>query len=238
MKKMFLGMMITALLILSACSLTTVSGSLEQDAIEIKKDSSTELEVALEVGVGELRVSEGANEWVEGNIEYNVDKLDPKVSYELIDHKGHVVISQDDGKFGINNIGDVQNNWDIKLTNEIPIDLQIDAGVSDTELDLRGLQLNNLKIDAGVGDITLDLSGDWEQGFNTHFSAGVGSSTITLPSDFGVIIETDKGIVSADYINLKSLGEGVYVNDAYDASNQHIKLNMDLGIGDVTFKVE
>ncbi|NDI34905.1 toast rack family protein [Chengkuizengella sediminis] len=176
---------------------------------------------------------------MEGIIEYNVENLDPEVTYELIENKGQAVIKQNEGNFGFNNVGDVENSWDLKLTNEIPIDLKIDAGVSETELDLRGLQLKNLEVDAGVDEITIDISGQWEESFNAVLTTGIGSSTIILPSDIGVIIESDKGIVAADFINLISLGDGFYVNEAYDASDSHhIKIEADLGIGEVVFKVK
>ncbi|WP_160646101.1 toast rack family protein [Chengkuizengella marina] len=236
MKRSFFWIMLVPLLIISGCFSVEV-GSLEKDTIEIIKDKSTELEVILDISMGELYVSKGAEEWVEGIIEYNVESLDPEVNYELIQNRGQVIIKQNDGNFGIN-IGDVENNWDLKLTNEIPIDLKIDAGVSETELDLRGLKLKNLEVQAGVGDITIDMSGQWEESFNAIISTGVGSSTVILPTDIGVIIEADKGIVAGDFIGLISLGDGVYVNEAYNASNSHhIKIEADLGIGEVVFKV-
>ncbi|MDP5276731.1 toast rack family protein [Chengkuizengella axinellae] len=244
MKKKFLGMMLVFLLVLAGCSNEvvehfTVHSNLEKESITIEKDQSTALDISLQISLGELQVSKGATEWIDGSIEYNVKKLEPEVTYELTQNRGQVEIKQNEGDFGFRNIGGVENSWDFKLTNEIPLDLKVMAGVSETKLDLKGLQIQNLEVETGVGEVTIDMSGEWEEGFNANFKTGLGSSTIILPSDIGVIIKTEKGIVATDFIKLKSLGNGVYVNDAYDASeSDHIKINAELGMGEVMFKVK
>ena len=40
------------------------------------------------------------------------------------------------------NIGDIENRWNLKLNNDIPLDLFINAGASETNIDLRGPKFN------------------------------------------------------------------------------------------------
>lgn len=236
-RKVFLGVMAaTMLLLVSGCG-TLVKGKQESSKITIEKDKAKKLELKLNVGAGELEVHKGADDWVEGKIEYNYDKLKPKVSYKLKDDKGIGTIEQGNKPNNIK-IGNIKNNWKLNLSNEIPIDLTVNSGASKTKLDLKGINLSGLDVKAGVGDITIDLSGKWKKGFDASLEMGVGKSTIILPKDVGVKIDSSKGIGNAEFVDFISKGNGVYVNEAYEKADVIINLNTDMGIGETIFKLQ
>lgn len=242
MKKMlFLGMLAVSFLILvSGCGKSVFwsdeGKQTESDKIIIDKDKAKELALELNIGVGELNVEKGAKEWIEGKAEYNHEGLKPIVSYDLDGKTGVAVIDQKDIK--LKNLKNVKNNWNLRLNNDVPIDLKINSGATDTKLNLRGLQLSNLEVNAGVGNITIDLrDGKWKDSFNTQLKIGIGKSTILLPADVGVKIIANKGIGKSEFVGLISKGNGVYVNEAYDGANVVININADLGIGEAIFKV-
>ncbi len=162
MKKMAALLMVTgALSFLTACNVFTVTNlSSTEDGFTIEKDKAKELEVELNLGAGKMEVSEGTEEWVEGVVFISDKKLNPEVSYKLKRDVGHISIDQPEKKFGNITKGSLKNEWDIKLTDQIPMNLRVNTGASETVLDLQGLQLKDLQVDAGVGDITIDLSGD------------------------------------------------------------------------------
>ncbi|TQR27478.1 hypothetical protein C7Y47_23100 [Lysinibacillus sphaericus] len=237
MKKfMGLGLVIGASLIaLTGCS-SVVPGKTKDETILVEKDKAEKLDVELQLGIGEITVEKGAKEWIEGTAQYNIDKLAPKVKYDLrgktgkisIDHKGSTNVR----------LGKIKNIWDIKLNEDIPMDLSIEAGASDAEIDLQGLQLEKLDINTGVGDLKVNLGGDWKKSFETNIETGVGNTTVTLPSKVGVKLTTEKGIGTSSIDGLISKGEGVYVNEAYDKSDVKIEVNSEIGLGDVTFKLD
>jgi len=109
---------------------------------------------------------------------------------------------------------------------------------SKTKLDLKGINLSGLDVSAGVGDITIDLSGKWKKSFNASLKMGVGKSTIILPADVGVKIDSSKGIGKAEFVDFISKGNGIYVNEAYEKADVIIKLKTEMGIGEAIFKLE
>jgi hypothetical protein len=240
MKKLGILVVVTgALSMLTACNLFTVtSGSSEEDGFTIEKDKANELEVELNLGAGKMEVSEGTEEWVEGVVQISDNKLKPDVSYKLKKDIGHITIDQPSTKFGNFTKGSLKNEWDVKLSREVPINLNVNAGASETVLNLQGLNLSNLQVDAGVGDITIDLSGDWEESFDVNLSLGVGSAKILLPEKVGVKVVASKGIGDTNFKGLISEGDGVYVNEAYENSDVIITINTDLGIGSATFETK
>lgn len=225
---------VSAVLLLSGCNNTIFASDKSDDEIVVEKDKAKELEVVLDFGAGKMDVAGGADEWVSGNAIYEPEKMKPEVSYDLDGKVGKVEISQpNDFK-----IGKMKNEWDLKITEDVPVDLVVNAGASDTDLDLKGIELSSLEVNAGVGEITVDLGGDWKESFDARISSGVGKMTVILPKDTGVRIHSDKGIGSASFENLISKGNGVYVNEAYEDAKVQIDLDADIGIGEVTFKMD
>jgi len=240
MKKVFvLGLMgVLMLIFVSGCQLG-VGGHEDTFEVQVEKDRAKELELELNIGAGELNVESGAKEWIEGTIDYNHKKLEPEVSYKIKRDAGVAVIEQGEkGLLDKIRIGEIDNHWNLRLNDEIPMDLVINSGASETKLDLKGLELQNLEVNAGVGDISIDLSGDWQESFDASLDMGIGKSTIILPSDVGVKIEASKGIGESNLVGFVSQGDGVYVNDAYEDADVVINLKTNLGVGEATFKME
>ncbi|GAA0317440.1 hypothetical protein GCM10008967_05020 [Bacillus carboniphilus] len=227
--KIFAGTALLAL-ILTGCNVFSF-GKASEESIEIEKDDAKELDVELKLGAGELNLSGGANQWLEGRIE---DSKEPKVSYKLNGDKGKLTVAQK-SKQGINF---KDNEWDLQLTKDVPLSLKISTGAAETDLNLSGIQLTDLDIETGVGELNLDVSGDWKESFDINLETGVGQVTVILPSNVGVKVTSSKGIGSAEFKDLISQGNGVYVNEAYENSDIIITVNAEMGVGEVIFKVE
>lgn len=209
---------------------------MQEETILVEKDKAKTLEVAIDLGVGEMNLTGGAKEWVEGKADYNIKKLAPQVNYDVSGDTGEVEIKHKGStKLGISNI---KNTWDIQLNDDIPMDLTVETGASLANLDLQGLQLEKLDIEAGVGDLTVNLGGDWKKSFNASIETGVGQTTVIIPSKVGVKLTTEKGIGSSNIEGLISKGKGVYVNEAYDKADVVLEIKSEIGLGDITFKLD
>lgn len=237
MKKIIgIGVMMGAsLLLLSGCS-SVFPEKIKDETLLVEKDKAEKLEVDINLGAGELLVKKGAKDWVEGTAQYNIKKLAPQVHYNLNGKTGNVEIEHKSSKKF--RLGKMKNTWDIELNEDIPMDLSIETGASTAELDLRGLQLEELDIETGVGDLLVNLSGDWKKSFEANIETGVGAATVILPSTIGVKLTTEEGIGSSSIEGLISKGKGVYVNEAYEKADVVIEVNSEIGVGDVTFKLD
>ncbi|VDG98129.1 Uncharacterised protein [Lysinibacillus sphaericus] len=210
------------------------SGNRVNDIL-IEKDDVKSLNANIQIGFGDVSITDGEDAWIKGTVDTNKKKLIPTVSYKKKGTVGNADIKQKGKLFA--GLGNVRNDWDLELTNEIPVNLDIEMGVSDSTLNLSGIRLSKLSIDAGVSDATIDLSGDWKDSFNADIDLGVGDATILLPADTGVKLIVSKGITSLDAKGFTSQGKGVYVNDAYASSDVVIEMKIDVGVGDLKFKL-
>lgn len=206
----------------------------------VERDDAEALTVDLEMGVGSLNVSPGTKKWLEGQFEYDNTKKEAVVSYKRSGKEGHVEISEKRKWFQVNIFGfNKKSEWNIQLNEDVPTDLNVETGVSDSYLDLRELNLTELDIDTGVGDVTLDLSGDRKESFHTSIDSGVGANKIYLPKEVGVKLKVDKGVGDLNIEDFIVKGDGTYVNEAYEnGADVVMEIDIDMGVGDITLEVK
>lgn len=96
-------------------------------------------------------------------------------------------------------LGAIKNHddlrWDIGLSQHVPLDLNIHAGVGVAKLDLSDLQLKRLKIDNGVGETQLTLP-VMPAAYNVEINSGVGETTINVPDGAVVHMKVNGGVGS------------------------------------------
>jgi predicted membrane protein len=159
-----------------------------------------------------------------------IEKWKPKIKYYVAGNRGILKVKQ--GESSAVGIGKKRNKWDISLSNDVPLDIKVDFGAGEGNLDLRGLILNSLNINMGVGELKIDLSGEQKNSVDVSIDGGVGSATIYLPLDVGSRVRVDGGIGS---VNAKGMikKKDVYVNDAYGKTKVTIDVDVDAGVGSI-----
>jgi len=199
-------------------------------------EGATLAEVGLHMNAGELRVR-GADQdaLLEASFEYSRERDRPVVDYRRFGDKGTLQVRR--SRHNSIPFGRVRNRWDLNLSKAVPLDLKIDLGAGQSDIDLRGLKLRRVEIDMGVGEMTLDLQGPHQESFNVKIDGGVGSGKIYLPSEAGVRVKVDGGIGSVNAHGLTKQG-GAYVNEAYGKSAVAIEVEVDAGIGSLDLRVE
>jgi hypothetical protein len=103
--------------------------------------------ISLSIPAGTFDLSGGADGLVVGAIKYNVKDWQP-----VINRKPGEVSIQQSGVTKVNGLPtkDFINDWSLKLSNAVPIDLSIQAGAYKGSMDLGGIQLTGLSIMDGA----------------------------------------------------------------------------------------
>jgi len=197
---------------------------------------ATRAEVRLSMGAGELRLR-GAEQaaLLEASFEFNRERLRPEVDYRVFGGKGILEV-RPARRRGIN-LGTTRNRWNLVLGNAVPVDLNIDLGAGESDIDLRGIELERVELDMGVGEVHLDLRGPRASGFLVKIDGGVGSAKLALPFEVGVRVKVDGGLGSVDARGLTKRA-GIYVNEAYGKSPVTIEVDIDAGIGSLDLVCE
>jgi len=188
-----------------------------EESITVADPKSDEMHLSISFGAGELTLSPGAQNLVDGTAVYNVKDLKPEVKK----NGGNIEIEQGDFK-SLPPFDGMKNKWDLKL-GDTPMELTIQAGAYDASLKLGGLALKNLTVRDGAANVELSflepnqtemsvlryetgasdvrLTGLANANFSTlAFSGGAGNYTLDfggeLQRDAVVSIESGFGNVS------------------------------------------
>ncbi len=238
MKQFKTIMMLPLLFLLIGCINRVAVGPTLTDNQTVELGDIDSVLVDLNMGVGELDIASGSANLMDAEFTYNIEDWRPEVLFEQRGSRGELTVSQPQGE--INGIpdDDIKYRWSVILTNDIPMDMNIDLGVGESNLNLRGLNLQSLVVDTGVGETTIDLTGKWQESFDVRINGGVGSTTVYLPENVGLRLEADTGIGSLVVNGLQKEGDSnVYTNAAYGESEVDITFDISGGIGEITVQV-
>lgn len=115
--------------------------------------------------------------------------------------------------------------------------LDFTAGAGDVSLDLSSSSfLSRLEIDAGVGELTVDLRGEWQDDLDASIKAGVGNFSVLLPRSVCVRVEVDSGIANVNAFGFIWDGN-IYSNDACSESEFTMRVDIDAGLGNINLEL-
>jgi hypothetical protein len=232
-------MMAATAIVAGACGTqpggTQQVGKMQRESKSVDPKNAQSARAQLKMGAGELNVTGGADQLMDGDFSYNVSEWKPKVSYDVSGQKGELVVKQG-GAEGGSLEGKARNEWDIGLNDEVPTDLVVQVGAGESDLDLDSLTLKGLDLKMGAGKTTVDLTGDYAQGFDASIQGGVGEATVLLPSGVGVKAKAEGGLGKINAKGLKKVGDS-YVNDAYGESDVNLSVDVKGGVGQINLKV-
>ena len=210
-------------------------GKMQHESKSVDPKNAQSVRAQLKMGAGELNLTGGADQLMEGDFSYNVADWKPEVSYDVSGDEGELVVRQG-GSEGSNLTGEARNEWEIRLNDELPTDIVVQLGAGESDLDLDSLALTGLKVQMGAGKTTVDLTGDYAQSFNSSIQGGVGEATVELPSEVGVKAKAQGGLGKINAEGLKRVGDS-YVNDAYGESDVTLNVDVQGGVGQINLEV-
>jgi hypothetical protein len=236
---LLIAMMAATAVLAGACGTqrggTQQVGKMQRESKSVDPKNAQSARAQLKMGAGELNLTGGADQLMEGEFSYNVSDWKPKVSYDVSGDEGELIVKQRSAE-GADFSGDARNEWDISLNDELPTDLVVQMGAGESDLDLDSLALTGLDLQMGAGKTTVDLTGDYAQDFDASIAGGVGEATVLLPSEVGVKAKAEGGLGKINAKGLQKVGNS-YVNDAYGESDTNLSVDVQGGVGQINLEV-
>jgi hypothetical protein len=176
--------------------------------------------VSLSFGAGDLNLSAGAENLVDGTALYNVEDLKPEVNIT----GGEIEIRQ--GNFeGLPPIEGMKNKWDLKF-GKMPMDLVVSAGAYQGSFELGGLSLRSLSISDGAANVDLSFSKP-NLVKMSEFSYTTGASDVTM-----------KGLANLNFNTfIFNSGAGNYTLDFSGELQRDATVSIDCGFSDLTIVI-
>jgi hypothetical protein len=192
-------------------------------------------EASFRMSAGEMKLRGGADsDLMTATFRFDRPQWEPRIDHRVSGDVARLDVEQHRSGFVT---GRVRNNWDIRLSDRIPMELNLNLGAGKGVIDLSTLNLTRLDINMGVGDMELDLSGPRTQNLIGRLKGGIGHATLYLPSDIGVRLRIEGGLGSVDakgFIRDKR----IYQNEAYGRTAVSIDLDIEAGIGSIDLRLK
>src|SRR6266511_2201283 len=143
-----IALVLFAALLLTSCGSQARIGALQTDSQSVELGDAKSVRVEIVMGAGNLNVTGGADKLLQADFTYNVAKLKPEVKYT----DGTLVVWQPNSKglSALPGITDYRNEWGLRLSDEVPMDLSVVLGAGSSNLKLAGLSLTGLDISLGA----------------------------------------------------------------------------------------
>jgi N-terminal domain of toast_rack, DUF2154 len=206
------------------------SSDVQHQSRTVDRLGAKSVNISLETSSGEFNISGGSSHLLDADFNYSDSYETPRVDYNVADGIGHLSISQDHGS---TTFGAKHNQWNLRFSNEVPLDLKVEIGAGRGNLHLRDLPVTHLEMSMGAGQADVDLTGDRKNDLEANLEGGVGQVTIRLPRKVGVVVRASGGIGAVDAHGLRH-EDGEYTNEAYGKTPATIRLTVHGGVGQIS----
>ena len=214
--------------LLGGCGFGSVTtGETRNETVSFDFGEATSARVELRMGSGELQVNSGTPKLVEGKFAYNVADWKPVVDYRA-GTTGELKISQPNSSGS--SFGNSVNRWDVKLNDDLPLDVTATLGAGEANLVLGKMTLSRVEMNIGAGKVTMDLRGEPKHDYSVQIRGGVGETVVYLPKDAGISAKATKGIGDISTEGLEQR-DGVWTNPDRVGAPVTVRLDVKGGVG-------
>ncbi|MGB7849033.1 MAG: toast rack family protein [Candidatus Acidiferrum sp.] len=211
------------------------SGHHGHEAEVVDRKDAKAVRMFVHMPAGQLEIQGGAGRLMEAEFFQGAAWLAPSIDYSVEQGVGTLNINQDSAS---QMMGNSDNTWKLKVSDEVPLELKVDIGAGRSDLNLANVDLTRLEVNIGAGQVNVDLTGERGKDLQAEVHGGVGEAIVRLPKNVGVVATAHGGLGSIDVRGLKEESDGHYVNAAYGKAPSTIHLTVEGGIGHIKLEEE
>ncbi|HZU28700.1 MAG TPA: toast rack family protein [Bryobacteraceae bacterium] len=234
-KCILVGSAACAFVAMTACTIDEDYGKTEHETKTVDVGKAESVRAEIDMGVGQLNIKGDASKLLEADFTYNRRDWKPDVTYNGNSFRGLLTIRQGDhGGGGVHLGGNNEYEWDLRFNDNIPLDIRVNCGAGEGNLDLQRLTIRDLDVNMGVGRVEAELPPEPKRDYDVRIHGGIGEAVLHLPSKVGVVADASGGIGGIQVEGLQKRG-GRWVNDIYEkgASPVTVHVQVQGGIGQI-----
>jgi N-terminal domain of toast_rack, DUF2154 len=200
---------------------------------EIGRTTEKEVNVVLSSTFGSVTVSRGAEEKVlvaESYDEKDAQRMD--LSYAVRNRVGYLDLALGEANHSVGhktslNVSTLRGGkWDLRLSDALPVSLDIELGVGNGDFDLTGLQVKDFNLSTGASDVSLTFDKPNQSSIdNMHIETGVSK-----------FYGRNLGNANFNHFRFEG-GVGAYTLDFTGNLNHEADVDIEVGLGALTIIV-
>jgi hypothetical protein len=203
------------------------------ETIRQARGDATHTRVVIERDAGRLRIKalpESAN-LVEGQIDLaGNEKATPQFSLE--GDKATWTLRADRRSFGPTFGGWYERRtWDLGLAQEGRLDLEVDLGVGEVDLDLTGLTIGDLDVNVAVGKTTVILPQEGD--IKGRVDGAIGEVVVVIPEGVEARVQARAGLGDRKLPEGFRRQDDVFTSPGYARADNRVDLEVSLAMGSI-----
>jgi hypothetical protein len=211
------GPVLASILVLALATGCARADEVRTERRSVELEGAESVRTDLSMRTGDILVGGGAENLMDATFTYNVPQWKPEVSYRGLALHKELTVEQPDVPGPT--FGNVQNDWEILLNDEVPMDLSVFDSSGDAQLDLGSLSLKSLflkfssgdvaaelgrekplleevTIDSSSGDVDVDMTGEYSSPMGLEVDMGSGDLVMDLSGEWPQNLEGDISLSS------------------------------------------
>lgn len=218
---------------------------IKSDSFSEPKDGAKTARVKLDMSIGEAVVAplEGGENLLEADVTY-VGEVE-LTSHRQDDHKivrlgqkyrNSVTFGSLKGLFGNREYEKLR--WDVRLSRDLPLDLEINTGITSSRLHLGDLQLTDLRVNAGTGKTILSIPA-MDRVYDVNVKGGTGELNLDIPPNAQVDLDVSNGTGATNITFASNVAADVKISGGVGSCNLTIpadaavRIKASTGIGSI-----
>ena len=126
--------------------------------------------------------------------------------------------------------------WDIALSRDLPLTLDVEANICNIDIDLGELKINGLEMDIDASNCQVIMPAS-TGAIRAHIKADIANLEIIIPDSSSARIKINSDLASVHVDSSRfQYKNGYYISDDFDAAASQIELEINCNIGRVEVK--
>ena len=207
-------------------------------SLNVPLDGAERASVRLDFGAGDLSLSslpESAGQLATGILEHYGNSRQPEIETDREGDTLQLAVQQKSEGFGSWLSGNRRRaSWNIRLNPAVPLDLDVNAGASNVDIDLAGLQVSSLNLDIGASDTTVVFPAKGPS-TDVQIDAGAASVRMVIPEGVATRINVSSAASSVNIPNARFTKNGdSYQTAGYDTAERKLTIGLDAGAANIS----
>ena len=203
------------------------------ETVRQSREGAAQARVVIEPGVGRLDIKalpESAN-LVEGRIDLGKgERAAP--DFSLKGDRATFMLQTERHSFGPAFWGGAgRRTWDLGLAPGVPLDLQVDLGMGEADLDLTGLVVSSLDVSVAMGKTTVLLPQEGD--IRGQIDGAMGKIVVVVPEGVEARVHASVGLGSRKLPDGYQRQDEIYTSPGYARADNRVDLEVSLAIGSI-----
>ena len=194
----------TALLVCLIAMAAVFAADRFEETLVVEHGKAGKALVKFDIASGNLMVTGFAVNLMEGEFVYSKKSMRPRLDYREKGGTGRLTVSQPRNMAP--SLGKMSNDWYVRLTNDVPLALEVSNASGESKLNLRGINLTGIDVNHKSGNAIISTIGEYPGLAGISLKNNSGAVKLTMSGGYPALEAIDL-VINSGFAGLVLAGK-------------------------------